>query len=245
MITMIPLARNMRHPSKVHIGCRKMSKWARFHIVQTVCGVRLKKSVRCKNFRIEYEKMYISPLKIFWVYHQFFGDPASVYEMTHIMIVHLKDGVLDDLDTIDDIANEQDECDDHEGDQGGVAKVLHVNVLVLVVQLQGSCRKVEIVSIVPMPVGCDYETSSCLDESRIRKRSSHLESRHPLDHFSQSFYVHHIVGSSNVGVRIFFKCPKPYLHRGYDIFNLTSFNGLENGGRQDFFEDVVSKSFCL
>ena len=75
---------------------------------------------------------------------------------TRFNIVHLKDGVLDDLHTIDDVANEEDECDDHEGDQGGVAQVLHIDVLVLVVQLQPGCGKVEIVSIVPVPVVSDF-----------------------------------------------------------------------------------------
>ena len=67
------------------------------------------------------------------------------------MFVHLKDGVLDDLDAIDDVANEEHEGDDHEGDEGWVAQVLDVNVLVLIVELETSCGKVEVVSIVSMP----------------------------------------------------------------------------------------------
>ena len=67
------------------------------------------------------------------------------------MFVHLKDGVLDDLDAIDDVANEQHQGDDHEGDEGWVAQVLNVNVLVLIVELETSCGKVEVVPIVPMP----------------------------------------------------------------------------------------------
>ena len=67
------------------------------------------------------------------------------------VFVHLKDGVLDDLDAIDDVANEQHQGDDHEGDEGWVAKVLDVNVLVLIVELETSCGKVEVVPIVPMP----------------------------------------------------------------------------------------------
>ena len=67
------------------------------------------------------------------------------------MFVHLKDGVLDDLDAIDDVANKEHEGDDHEGDEGRVAQVLNVNVLVLIVELETSCGKVEVVPIVPMP----------------------------------------------------------------------------------------------
>ena len=67
------------------------------------------------------------------------------------MFVHLKDGVLDDLDAIDDVANEEHQGDDHEGDEGRVAQVLNVNVLVLIVELETSCGKVEVVPIVPMP----------------------------------------------------------------------------------------------
>ena len=79
----------------------------------------------------------------------------NVSKWARFNIVHLEDGVLDDLHTIDDVANKEDECDDHEGDQGGVAQVLHIDVLVLVVQLQTGCCKVEIVSIVPVPVVFD------------------------------------------------------------------------------------------
>ena len=67
------------------------------------------------------------------------------------VFVHLKDGVLDDLDAIDDVANEEHQGDDHEGDEGRVAQVLNVNVLVLIVELETSCGKVEVVPIVPMP----------------------------------------------------------------------------------------------
>ena len=79
----------------------------------------------------------------------------NVSKWIRFSIFHLKDGILDDLHTINDVANKEDECDDHEGDQGGVAQVFHVDVLVLVVQLQTGCCKVEIVSIVPVPVPCD------------------------------------------------------------------------------------------
>ena len=74
--------------------------------------------------------------------------------MSRIHIVHLKDGVLDDFDAVDDVSNEENQRDDHEGDQGGVAQVLHIDVLILVVQLQTSRGKVEIVPIVSVPVVC-------------------------------------------------------------------------------------------
>ena len=76
--------------------------------------------------------------------------------MSGFHIVYLKDRVLDDLHAIDDVSNEEDERDDHEGDQGGVSQVLHINVLILVVQLQAGCRKVEIVPIVSVPVVCAF-----------------------------------------------------------------------------------------
>ena len=44
----------------------------------------------------------------------------------------LQDVVLDDLDAIDDVSEEEDGGDHHEGDQGRVSKVLHINILVLV-----------------------------------------------------------------------------------------------------------------
>ena len=63
---------------------------------------------------------------------------------------------MDGVDTINDVPNEEDKRDDHEGDQGGVAQVLHVDVLVLVVQLQTSRCKVEVVPIVSVPVKSHY-----------------------------------------------------------------------------------------
>ena len=62
---MIPLAKNMKQPSRVHIG------WE-----------------------------------------------AKKSDVSISSGVHLKDGVLDDLDAIDDVANEEHEGDDHEGDEG-------------------------------------------------------------------------------------------------------------------------------
>ena len=49
----------------------------------------------------------------------------------------LQDVVLDDLDAVDDVAEEEDGGDHHEGDQGRVPKVLHVYILVLVGFIKG------------------------------------------------------------------------------------------------------------
>ena len=52
--------------------------------------------------------------------------------------------------TINDVPDDEDNVDDGEGDQGGVAKVLHVNVGISVAELQGRGGKAKIVSEISM-----------------------------------------------------------------------------------------------
>lgn len=68
---------------------------------------------------------------------------------------YLKDALLDEFSAINDVPNDEDNVDEKEGDQSGVAKVLSVNVGVSVAQLQGCCGKENVVAIVTMSVTKD------------------------------------------------------------------------------------------
>ena len=63
---------------------------------------------------------------------------------------HLKDTLLNVFSTINDVPDDEDNVDDGEGDQGGVAQVLHVNVGVGVAKLQCSGGEEDVVTIVTM-----------------------------------------------------------------------------------------------
>ena len=63
---------------------------------------------------------------------------------------HLQDALLNELPTIDDIADDEDHADDEVCHKARVADVLCINVGVRVAQLQGSCGEVEVVTIVSM-----------------------------------------------------------------------------------------------
>ena len=67
-----------------------------------------------------------------------------------VQITHLQDALLNELSTINNVANDEDYADDQVGHQGGVTQVLRVNVGVRVAQLQGGGGEVEVVAIVPM-----------------------------------------------------------------------------------------------
>ena len=56
--------------------------------------------------------------------------------------------MLNVLSAINYVANDQDQGNDGEGDQGGVAKVLRVNVVVCVTKFQSSCWEKDVVAMV-------------------------------------------------------------------------------------------------
>ena len=62
-----------------------------------------------------------------------------LYKSQSSDLLYLKNALLNVLSAINYVANDQDQGNDGEGDQGGVAKVLRVNVVVCVTKFQSSC----------------------------------------------------------------------------------------------------------
>lgn len=65
-----------------------------------------------------------------------------------LIATNLQDALLNVLRAVDDVANDEDDVDHEEGDQGGVAEVLRVDVGVRVAQLQGGRGEEQVVAVV-------------------------------------------------------------------------------------------------